>query len=93
MYAFSADTYTILQKEIRKGEFLQERHLKTSPKTGCALLAEWEWNTLKKRSKTDPSCPQLSSRKNRPIFLCRCTKTGIQGQKQSSSQKNQPIFL
>jgi len=42
MYAFSADTYTIRQKEIPKAEFLREQRLKTSLKAGCARHAEWE---------------------------------------------------
>ena len=51
MYAFSADTSMIRQKEIRKGEFLREQRLRISPKTGCARLAEWESNTLKRNVK------------------------------------------
>lgn len=50
MYAFSADTYTIRQKEIRRAVFLQELHLKTSLKAGCARHVEWEWNTSRKRN-------------------------------------------
>ena len=51
MYAFSADTYTIRQKEIPKAEFPREQRLKTSLKAGCARHAEWESNTLRKRNK------------------------------------------
>ena len=35
---------------------------------------------------------EASSRKNRTLFLCRCHKTGLQGQKLLSSQKNMTIF-
>ena len=48
MYAFSADTSTIRQKETLKEAFLREPHLKTSRKAGYALPAEWESNTLKR---------------------------------------------
>ena len=51
MYAFSADTSTIRQKETPKAESLQEQRLKTSLKAGCARHAEWESNTSKKRNK------------------------------------------
>ena len=50
MYAFSADTSTIRQKEIPKAESLREQRLKTSLKAGCARHAEWELNTLKKNA-------------------------------------------
>ena len=42
MYAFSADTSTIRQKETQKAESLREQSLKTSPKAGCARHVEWE---------------------------------------------------
>ena len=42
MYAFSADTYTIRQKETPKAESLREQRLKISRKAGCARHAEWE---------------------------------------------------
>ena len=42
MYAFSADTSTIRQKETPKVESLREQRLKTSLKAGCAQHAEWE---------------------------------------------------
>ena len=51
MYAFSADTYTIRQKETPKAESLQEQRLKTSLKAGCARHAEWESNISRKRNK------------------------------------------
>ena len=54
MYAFSADTYTIRQKEIPKEEFLREQRLKTSLKAGCARHAEWESNTSRKKNKKPP---------------------------------------
>ena len=51
MYAFSADTSTIRQKETPKAESLQEQRLKISLKAGCARHAEWESNTSRKRNK------------------------------------------
>ena len=51
MFAFSADTYMIRQKEIRKAECLREQRLKTSPKAGCARHAEWEWNISRRKNK------------------------------------------
>ena len=40
MYAFSADTFTIRQKGIRKAASRQEHHLKTSLKTGYVQPVE-----------------------------------------------------
>ena len=39
MFASSADTYTIRQRETQKAELLQERHSKTSLKIGHAQPA------------------------------------------------------
>ena len=50
MYAFSADTSTIRQKETRKEESLREQRLKTSLMAGCARHAEWEWNISRKKN-------------------------------------------
>ena len=50
MYAFSADTSTIRQKETRKEEFRLVPHLKISPKAGYARHAEWEWNISRKKN-------------------------------------------
>ena len=51
MFALSADTYTIRQKEIRKMTFLREQHSKTFLKVGHALHVESASNTLKKKDK------------------------------------------
>lgn len=51
MYAFSADTYTIRQKETLRGMFRLGPLLKIFRKVGCARHAESEWNTSKKRNK------------------------------------------
>ena len=51
MYAFSADTSTIRQKEILKEVSRQEQRLKTSLKAGFARHAEWESNTSRKKNK------------------------------------------
>ena len=56
MYAFSADTSTIRQKETPKEESLREQRLKTSLKAGCARHAEWESNTLKRNA---DHCPNI----------------------------------
>ena len=40
MYAFSADTFTIRQKGIRKAASRQEHHLKNSLKTGYVQPVE-----------------------------------------------------
>ena len=50
MYAFSADTSTIRQKETRKVECHLEQHLRTSLKVGYARLAEWGWNISKRNA-------------------------------------------
>ena len=42
MYAFSADTFTIRQKETRKEASLPAQHSKTSRKAGSAPPAESE---------------------------------------------------
>ena len=48
MYAFSADTFTIRQKETPKTKSQQEHPLKTSPMTGFARHAESARSILKK---------------------------------------------
>ena len=47
MFASSADTYTIRQRETQKAELLQERHSKTSLKIGHAQPAESARSTLR----------------------------------------------
>ena len=72
MYAFSADTSTIRQKEIRKEEFLREQLLRTCRKTGYARLAEWESNTSRKRNKDSAGLqsgpPRLAKQKHRDML-------------------------
>ena len=59
MYAFSADTSTILQKEIRKTGSRQKQLLRTSLKTGYARHAGSARNISKRNAE---SSRYLSSR-------------------------------
>ena len=49
MFACSADTFMIRQKETRKTIFLREQLLKTCLRTGPVLRAVWVRNILKRR--------------------------------------------
>ena len=52
MYALSADTYMIRQKETRRTTLHRERHSKTFPKAGLVRHAESERNILKRSAET-----------------------------------------
>ena len=56
MFASSADTYMIRQKEIPRTASLREHHLKTYRTAGRARLAELEKNILKRsESRSGPT--------------------------------------